>query len=161
MSKPFNPLRDRPEAVDAFLEAMAEGASVKAAAGAAGVHRGTVYRWMLASPMLARALEEVVEEHRRAHRLAFLATPSWLSQRPRVPVHPECPECFSDVEVRRADDPRVGFAFWRCSRWPRCGWASWRPRHPGNCPECGEPRFYSHSRLSVSCEECGSRWWRE
>jgi hypothetical protein len=45
--------------------------------------------------------------------------------------------------------------FWRCSRWPACGWARWRPRHPEDCPACGGPRYWSHSRKSVACAACG------
>src|SRR5262249_42349401 len=33
----------------------------------------------------------------------------------------------------------------------------WRPRHPRDCPDCGRPRYWSHSRLSVGCPGCRRR----
>ena len=40
---------------------------------------------------------------------------------------------------------------------PLCPWASWRPRHPQDCPACGHPRYWSQSRLSIGCPGCGRR----
>jgi hypothetical protein len=47
--------------------------------------------------------------------------------------------------------------FWCCARRSACGWMSWRPRAPRDCPRCGSPRFWSHSRKSVGCDGCGLR----
>jgi hypothetical protein len=55
--------------------------------------------------------------------------------------------------VKRA---RGFIPFWGCRRRPWCRWASWRPRHPADCPTCHGPRYWSHSRLSVACSRCGT-----
>src|SRR5262249_918121 len=70
--------------------------------------------------------------------------------------HPECPICKAPVVVRLAEGGYT-FAFWRCARWPDCPFASWRPRAPGDCPACGAPRFWSYSRKSIGCPNCGQR----
>ncbi len=45
-SRPGRPSRLTPERADAIIDAMREGATVKAAAEAAGVGRRTVYDWL-------------------------------------------------------------------------------------------------------------------
>jgi hypothetical protein len=149
MRKSFDPWRDRQAAVERLLDAREAGATLRQAAAAAGVHVATACRWALRCPPLALALADAARRARRRH-LASRPT-----RRPRVPCHPYCPDCGAAAEVRGA----WGYwpKFWRCSRWPSCRWASWRPRHPQDCPACGGPRYWSHSRKTVSCPWCG-RW---
>jgi hypothetical protein len=151
----FDPWRDRWDAVDRLLEAREGGATLRQAAAAAGVHVATVCRWQLRCPLLARSLEFAAGD---AKVIRYARRPRY---RPRVPAHPGCPACGSPSAVRavEAGNPRGcwGLVFWRCSRWPACRWASWRPRHPEDCSNCGGPRFWSHSRKSVSCWACRVR----
>jgi len=137
-----------PATVRALVAAVAGGQTLRRAATAAGVHVATVCRWQAAAPALAARLRTAACVARRAD-LADRAR-----RRPRVPWHPSCPACAAPVDVRRAHGCH---AFWRCCRWPRCQWASWRPRHRLDCPACGGPRYWSHSRLSVSCSRCQTR----
>lgn len=45
-------------------------------------------------------------------------------------VNAKCPDCGSDVVVRRS---RKGMKFFGCSSYPKCKWMSWRkPLEPGN-----------------------------
>ena len=145
----FDPWRDRGPAVERLLAARGAGATFRQAAAAGGVHVATVCRWAARCPRLASALADAETSARRRR---FAGTPA---RRPSVPWHPACPECGADAEVRAAWGH--GFRFWRCGRWPYCPWASWRPRHPKDCPACGGPRYWSHSRKSVSCPLCGVR----
>jgi len=150
MQSPFDPCRDRQAAVERLLAAREAGATLAQAAAAAGVHVATVCRWQARDPELHTALAAA---ERSARRRRYASRPR---RRPRVPCHPSCPECGAGVEVRGT----CGFwpRFWRCRRWPACRWATWRPRHPQDCPQCGGPRYWSHSRLSVACPACGLRW---
>jgi hypothetical protein len=150
MTRPFDPWRDRKDAVKRLLIARKIGATLCRAAAAAGVHVATVCRWQARDPALRKALSDA---KRQARRLRAASRPR---RRPRVRCHPACPECGAAAEVRGTW--RFWPRFWRCSRWPRCPWASWRPRHPQDCPECGSPRYWSHSRLSIGCPACGRRW---
>jgi hypothetical protein len=147
--RPFEPWRDREVAIERLLVARDDGATLREAAAAAGVHVSTACRWARRSPTLAA---ELADSAAGARLRRYASRPKG---RPRVPCHPRCPVCGAAAEVRGA----WGYwpHFWRCSRWPWCRWASWRPRHMQDCPDCGGPRYWSHSRLSVSCPGCGSR----
>jgi hypothetical protein len=108
----FDPWRDREAAVERLLVARDDGATLREAAAAAGVHVATASRWARRSQTLATALADSAE----GTRLRRYASPP--RGRPRVPCHPDCPRCGAGVEVRGVS----GFwpHFWRCSRWPRC-----------------------------------------
>jgi hypothetical protein len=130
--------------LEAVLKAREDGLTVRQAAAAAGIHVATLCQWKARSEAVAEALEA-------ARRVGWrLNHPD--RRRPSVPWRKDCPQCGAAVEVRHA-----GIIFWRCSRWPLCPWASWRPRHPQDCPGCGSYRLWSHSRLSVACPGCGVR----
>jgi hypothetical protein len=139
---------EKMKAVEALLGARRVGATLREAATAAGVHVATACRWQAHDPELREALAEA---HRQAqvrhHRLTW-----W--PRPRVPWRDDCPLCHAQVVVRTAPGK---LTFWGCSRWPACGWESWRPRSPWDCDRCGGPRYWSHSRKSISCGACGTR----
>lgn len=145
----FNPWRDRPRAVVALLAARRGGATLAEAATVAGVHIATACRWANRSPALRTALDDA---RRFAKTLKHRRRPR---RRPNVPTRRQCPDCGGAVQVRTADGR---LKFWRCARWPRCPWASWRPRAPWDCPACGGSCLWSHSRKSVSCSRCGGRW---
>ena len=153
MSSKFDPWEDRKDACLALLEARNRGKTLKQAAAAAGIHIATACRWAALCPDLAQWLKNAERVGRRG-RLA-----SRPKTRPRVPHHPRCPKCGAAVQVRSAAYIRL--RFWRCSRWPVCEWASWRPRHPEDCPTCCGPRFWSHSRKSVFCPRCAVRIIRQ
>src|SRR5262249_43586009 len=106
------------------LAARAAGATVRAAASAAGVHVATLCRWLAASAGAGAASDRGPAAGLGRGRLAALP-------RPRVATHLECPGCGGPVEVRGAFGPML--RFWRCGRRPACGWASWRPRCPWDC----------------------------
>jgi hypothetical protein len=145
----MNPTKKTPAAVRTLVASVRDGMTLTGAAAVAGVHISTVCRWQADDPALRRALREA----HLAYRIAwFAAQPRY---RPRVPWHPDCPACGAGVAVRRAFG--ICYAFWRCSQWPWCRWASWRPRHPADCPACGGPRYWSHSRKTVSCSRCQTR----
>ncbi len=136
------------DSVAALLRARRAGATLRQAAAAAGVHVATVCRWQARSPELHRLLHEA---DREARREKYMSRPRGC---PRVPWRRDCPDCGAAVEVRSA---YRWMRFWRCSRWPFCRFASWRPRAPLDCPACGGARFWSHSRRSVGCPGCGAR----
>jgi hypothetical protein len=149
---PFDPWRDRRAAVTTLLAAREAGATLRRAAAAAGVHVATVCRWALRSPDLAAALQAASHAARLAARQAA-ARPEPGAKPLFVPWHPACPCC--------GGSPVVLFhtASGRLYYWGhRCGWRSWRPRHPEDCPDCGGARFWAHSRRSVSCPSCQRRW---
>jgi hypothetical protein len=136
--------------LDALLRASRAGASPRQAAAAAGVHVATLCRWRARHPALRAGLAQAAREAR-----ALLRPPP--EPQPRVRWRTDCPECRARVVVRSA----AGKArFWRCGRWPLCPWSSWRPRAPRDCPRCGSPRSWSHSRKSVGCPGCGLRTGR-
>jgi hypothetical protein len=145
-------VRKKEAARRALLEARAEGATLRQAAAAAGIHVATVCRWQTHDPAFHKRMREATAEARQA----------WLPDtgrpRPRVRWRKDCPLCRARVVVRTAPGK---LTFWRCGRWPRCGWASWRPRAPRDCPRCGSPRYWSHSRKSVGCPGCGLRTRRD
>lgn len=124
------------------------GATLAEAATAIGVHIATLCRWQAADPAFCAAVREAAWEH----AIEKYATAD--DRRPRVRWRNECPTCRAKLAVRTAAG---GVWFWRCGRWPLCPWASWRPRHPRNCPTCHGPRFWSHSRKSVGCDACRVR----
>jgi hypothetical protein len=131
-------------AIKAALTARYGGATMRQAAAAAGVHLATLCRWQASDPKLRAAFN--------------VRLPSRARPRPQlVPIYPDCPKCGAPYVVRSPWHSRLA-TFWGCSRWPRCRWASWRPRFPDDCPTCRGPRYYSKSRLSCSCPTCGVRW---
>ena len=145
----MNRTKKTPAAGRRLVALVRGGATLTRAAKAIGVHISTVCRWQADDPRLRHRLREAD----RAFRVAkYSALPH---RRPRVPWHPLCPHCWAGVEVRRSWSH--GPAFWRCERWPRCGWASWRPRYLYDCPACGGPRYWSHSRKSAGCPRCQTR----
>jgi hypothetical protein len=147
--KRIDPAIDREEVVDRIVELRADGMSFREAARQAGVHVATVCRWQARSPEVLDAMRDATDCASRAQVLARAYC------RPRsVPWSDRCPECQGHVEVR----PACGFLhFWRCNdRWS-CGWKSWRPRFPLDCPKCGTYRLWSFSRKSVVCAGCGDR----
>jgi hypothetical protein len=157
MARPFDPWRDREAAVERLLDAREAGATLRQAAAAAGVHVATVCRWQERDPALREALRHAEFVARRRHHASL------PRRRRRVPWHPGCPACGAPAQVCstwrfRARVWRFPAPFWRCARWPACPWASWRPRHPEDCPACGGPRYWAHSRKSVACPGCGRRW---
>lgn len=126
------------------VEARTGGATLRASARAAGVGLSTLCRWQAAEPALRRLLQAARQAYRNRRRAG--------RRKPTVPVHPACPGCSAGVVIRS----RGGVVrFWACAR--ACGFASWRPRHPVDCPGCGAPRFWSLSRRSVGCPSCGLR----
>jgi hypothetical protein len=138
-----------PAAVQTVLDTRAAGATLRPAAAAAGVHIATVCRWQARDPALRDALVA-------AERQGLWVRHPFYRRPRRVPWHPLCPECGGRAVVRAARRP---FArFWGCEWWPLCRWATWRPRFPRDCPACGGPRYWSHSRLSIGCPGCGRRW---
>lgn len=143
------PTKRKPvETIMALGDAREAGKTLREAAAAAGVHVSTVCRWMARDPNLRRLLQGAA---RRADLLRVSQLPQ---RRPSVDWDHACPRCGSKVVVRTAD----GFLhFWRCERWPRCRFASWRPPAPGRCPTChGGPLFWTHSRLHTRCDSCGA-----
>ena len=114
----------RRSAVQTLLQARAAGFTLRQAAQRAGVHVATACRWQNRDPALRAALEEARQSAREAELLLFAG-----EGRPAVRWRRDCPHCRARVVVRTAR----GVRFWRCGRWPRCGWASWRPRAPRDC----------------------------
>jgi hypothetical protein len=132
--------------IDNLLGWLRQGLKLRSAASIAGIHVSTVCRWQARDP----ALRARIKEARREGRERVHPRPE---RRPSVPWRRDCPACRAKVVVRTARGRR----FWRCGRWPLCPWASWRPRAPRDCRNCGAPRYWSHSRQSVSCSGCGVR----
>ncbi len=126
-----------------ILTLIQRGCSQYEAVREVGVHPATLYRWMNRYPAFGADVREATLRRDRMKRHLLGRN----VYRPSVPWRKDCPECGSDLEVRTAV-----FRFWRCERWPHCGFASWRPPAPWNCLLCGEATFWSHSRKSVSCE---------
>ncbi len=124
------------------LKAVEQGLTLRAAAARARVHVSTLCRWRKQDP----ALDE-------AFRSAQDAAREWLEPapfvRPLVAWSGGCPVCGGPVELFKSRPP-----FWRCRQWPACRFSSWRPRAGCDCPVCGEPRYWSHTRLSVNCDGC-------
>jgi hypothetical protein len=129
-----------------LLQARADGLTLRDAAAVAGVDVATVCRWQNRDPSLREELRQAAREGRE-----LLASDE---PRPHVRWRRDCPLCQAKVVVRSA---RGKARFWRCGRWPLCGWASWRPRASRNCKRCGGPRYWSHSRKSIACGGCGVR----
>ncbi len=132
-----------------ILTLIQRGRSQDEAAREAGVHPATLYRWMDRYPAFGADVREAALRRDRLKR-SLLGNGHY---RPSVPWRRDCPECGSALEVRTAV-----FRFWRCERWPYCGFASWRPPAPWNCPLCGETTFWSHSRKSIACETYWCRY---
>jgi len=134
--------------LEKLLAARAEGATLRQAADAAGVHVATVCRWQRSDPEFHQAMREAKGQARSSEPDRNAAS------RPHVRWRRDCPLCRARVVVRTA---RGGARFWCCGRWPLCPWASWRPRAPRNYRRCGGPWFWSHSRKSTACGTCGMR----
>lgn len=145
----IDPWRDREQAVVRLLEARELGLSLRQAAELAGLHLATVCRWQIRSRILHEALRQADRLARLVRRLARK-----YDRRPAVLWSKDCPVCEAALQVRRAYGM---YAFWRCSRWPRCPFKSWRPRALGDCQRCGGIRHWSYSRKSVACACCGMR----
>jgi hypothetical protein len=143
----FDPWRDRRPAVERILDALNEGLSLRKAAKVAGIHVATACRWQNQSQDVDRQFHYMADLGRK---LRFARKPY---SKPTVLTHPDCPRCGRPVEVRAVN---YVLRFWRCSDWPKCFWASWRPRVRGDC-FCGGPLLWSHSRNSVVCTRCGVR----
>lgn len=137
---------DRDKVLATLLAVRRRGFSLREAAALADVHVATVCRWQARRPSLRQALSAAAEEGRGAFRLP--------PERPVVRWRRDCPLCQARVVVRST---RGGVRFWRCGRWPRCPWASWRPRAARNCGACGGACYWSHSRKSTACGSCGLR----
>ena len=129
------------------LQARAAGATLRDAAKAAGVHVATVCRWQAKNQEFRKSLYDAGWAARRGK---YVARPRG---RPRVPWSRICPMCHGTIVVRTIHTIR----FWRCEDWPRCRFASWRPRFTSDCPKCTGPLFWAHSRRSVGCAKCGLR----
>lgn len=162
---------DRAAAKAAVLRELVAGRGLVAACEAAGVHVATVCRWRHTDPEFGAAVRA------EQTRLPVLTLPPprpvlpplslsvydmlrWGREKPTVPVHPDCPACGATAEVVKCGythERNVPVPFWRCTRWPRCQWASWRPRHPLGCTVCNGPRFWADSRKSVHCPRCDLR----
>ena len=136
-----------PERLERAFSARQQGATLRQSAAAAGVHVATLCRWQNREPWIKKVLRQAEAFARRRY---YASKPH---RRPRVPWRKDCPLCGSAVVVRTG----FAFRFWRCSTWPACLFASWRPRAPADCPGCNGPRFWSHSRKSIACPCCGSR----
>lgn len=147
MSQPTDNRPDRAALVLRLVEERLRGRTLRESAAAAGLHVATVCRWQRLCPELGLALCLAADAARRARRATRVP-------RPWVRWHPSCPACGAAALVLA-----VGglVRFWVCSRRPACGWQSWRPRHLRDCAACGGPRYWSHSRRSVSCPACGTR----
>lgn len=141
-----DPLRDRRRQVLTLLEARGKGATLREAAKLAGVHVATVCRWQARNADFRRMLKNA---ERFAAQAKIFDQPRC---RPRIRYRRDCPKCGRYVEVRSLS---YGVRFWRCSG-RLCGWQSWRPRYPTDCP-CGGYRLFSNSRKSVVCAVCGKR----
>ncbi len=138
-------LIDRAKTVRTVAKARRAGCTLREAAAKAGVHVATVCRWQAQDRKFWEALHDAEREAR-----GFAYTPR---RRRRVLWRHDCPECGAPLEVRTAHTLR----FWRCSDWPACSFASWRPPAPLDCPICERPLFWSHSRKSVGCDRCKVR----
>jgi len=76
-----------------------------------------------------------------------------IARRKRVPWSRTCPGCRVDAVAVRAAPGKL--RFWYCGA--GCGWACWRPPAPFDCPKCRAVMMWSHSRMSVGCDQCGVR----
>jgi hypothetical protein len=132
---------------DTLVAAREDGATLREAAAAAGVHVATLCRWQKRDPGLKEALHQAAKDATSEVEIEY-------EPRPSVRWHRDCPRCKARVVVRTA---RGGLRFWRCARWPDCQWASWRPRAPRNCRRCGGVCYWSYSRKSTACGTCGLR----
>jgi len=159
----FDPWRDRWPVLLRVLEALENGQSLRRAAAAAGIAVSTLCRWQDRSRSVAGALAFATRVGTLAKRRQELAASAahglrlgYFQRRPMVKRRDDCPSCGAPLEMRPARR-RFAPVFWRCSRYPDCRFASWRPRAPHDCPVCQSPRFWACSRKSISCPRCGLR----
>ena len=140
---------DRDAAKRTIIAKRRLGLTLREACERAGVHIATACRWQTDDPAFGEKLTSAAHlaaVERYEHTALF--------PRPLVQWRNECPKCMAKLVVRTTSG---AIRIWRCGRWPLCPWASWRPRHSRNCTKCGGPRFWSHSRKSVGCDDCGMR----
>ena len=140
---------DRDAAKRTIIAKRRLGLTLREACARAGVHIATACRWQACDPAFGEKLQSAAH-HAAIERYERAA----LFPRPLVRWRNECPKCMAKLVVRTTSG---AVRFWRCGRWPLCTWASWRPRYPRNCTKCGGPRFWSHSRKTVGCDDCGMR----
>jgi ssDNA-binding Zn-finger/Zn-ribbon topoisomerase 1 len=143
---------NRPTTQSALLALVRGGLTIRAACAAVGIHPATAHRWTNASIGFALSLTNA-----RGQAQEDLATNDELRQTCRIPVHDRCPLCTAEIDAVYTARTARKFRFWRCSTWPACPWASWRPRAPEDCPRCGGVRLWSHTRKTVVCTGCGAR----
>ena len=103
-----------------LLAARSDGASLRDLAGLLGIHVLTLCRWQRRHPVIKAALGEAAPRRAKAAK----------GERPSVNVHGACPLCKARAMARKAG----AVPFWRCARWPSCGWSSWRPTAPAQLP---------------------------
>jgi hypothetical protein len=148
------PVRGRPtknrglETLVSVVTSLEQGASLAEAATAVGVHASTLRRWRRRD---AEFDEEVSHAYWLAQRIKFLKR---ARRRPHVLIRDDCPWCGACIEVRTVKGHYL--RFWRCSSWPNCTWASWRPPSRQPCPTCGGVQYWSHSHKFVHCPSCDS-----
>lgn len=148
--QPFNPWLDRTDQVEQALDLVEQGRTLAQVAAAIGVHASTLFRWLAADRLFRMAMDDAGEAARKRRLRVRPVVRLGQRQRPPVEIHPDCPDCQSPIEVRTGGGRR----FWRCSTYPKCSFACWRPRHPGDCQRCGGPRFWTHTRSHAYCRVC-------
>ena len=140
---------DRDAAKRTIIAKRRLGFTLRESCERAGVHVSTACRWQNADRDFGVKLLNAT-----ANAAMERFGDDLPSGRPLVRWRNDCPACRAKLVVRTASG---AIRFWRCGRWPLCPWASWRPRYSRNCTKCGGPRFWSHSRKSVGCDDCGMR----
>lgn len=98
-------IRGRAVVVGRIVNARRNGATLRAAAAAGGIHVATLCRWAAREPVLADLLEDARRHFRRWHLVAGKA------EHRRVRWRADCPRCKARVVVRCA---RGRACFWRC-----------------------------------------------
>jgi Topoisomerase DNA binding C4 zinc finger len=136
----------RMNVVGTAVEALRQGATLREAAKAAGVHVASLCRWQNEDQEIQRLLRDGKESALWARQIQREQV------RSQLPKHGLCPVCNAPSVVRTA---KFGRRFWGCSKWPDCNWASWKPRYPIDCSTCGSPRYWSHGYRMIRCPKCG------
>src|SRR4051794_18224386 len=97
----FNPWHNRHDAVERLLDARSRGATLRAAAAAAGVHVSTACRWAARCVLFREALAYAKNDAEMDACWAALAKPlPRPPRRPRVASRAECPRCGRRLQVR-------------------------------------------------------------